>query len=184
MNTSKISVRYAKSIFELANEKNQLDRVYSDLQLVFAISKENVDFKAFFDSPIIKTSERAEFMKNVFGKHICELSLSLLLLIVAHRRESHIESICRRFEELYKQKKGIKTALLTTSISVNPAIEKEIQSIVNKLLNTEVQLTSKVNTALIGGFILKVEDKQFDASIANGLKTVKRQLLNANIDTK
>jgi F-type H+-transporting ATPase subunit delta len=103
------------------------------------------------------------------------------MLITQNKRETEIPGICRNFLELSRKEQNIKTAMLFTAAEINPSVIDKIKSIIEKELNTNVELSTKVNHDMIGGIILRVDDKQYDASVATQLKKIKQQLLNAEI---
>ena len=73
------------------------------------------------------------------------------------------------------------SAVITTATDLNPAIISEIQKQLEKQLNAQIELTRKIDSSLIGGFVLRIDDQQVDASIACQLKKVKEKLLQSEI---
>ena len=181
MDQSKITVRYAKAFFSLAREKNQLDSLKKDIELIFSLCNESSDFRLLLDSPVVKTSQKIKLIRSIFGKHIQPLSLKFLELIINNKRESHLPGICRNILSLYRQDQGVKTAVLTTAVEMGQPIISHIQTTLEKEFNAHVELSKLVDPKLIGGFVLRVDDRQLDASIASQLRKMKEKLLQSEI---
>ncbi len=181
MDQSAITVRYAKAFFSTAKEKNTLKTLKTDVELVLDVCNNSSDFILLLESPIIKTSKKAELISTIFKGKIDELSLKFLLLITTNKREVHIPGICRNFLGLTRKDQNIKSAVLTTATGIDTDTVGKIELLLAKELGAKVELTSQVNANLIGGMILRIEDKQYDASVATQLKKIKQQLLEAEL---
>lgn len=178
---SLIRVRYAKAFFQTAKEKNMLGKVKTDIETVFEVCNNSPEFVYLLNSPVIKSSKKADLMQIIFKTVVNELTLNFLKLIAHNKRETEIPGICRNFLELTRKEQNIKTATLTTAGEIDAAISQKIKAIIEKELDTTVELSTKVNPGIIGGMILRVEDKQYDASVATQLKKIKQQLLNSEV---
>ncbi len=177
MNDSKISVRYAKALFESALEKGVLEEARQDMLQLQQISKME-EFQYFLRSPVMKESEKRKLMNDIFESKAQALTMALLDLVLKNSRELFIPGIARYFEELYKKHKGIKSVVLVSASAMDDSIHEKIGKILKDTLNARVELSTKENDALIGGFIIRIDNQQYDASVANKLKTIKKQLLN------
>ena len=178
---SLIRVRYAKAFFQIAKEKNMLGQLKTDIETIFGICNNSPEFIYLLNSPVIKSSKKAELIETIFQTAVNQETLNFLMLITQNKRETEIPGICRNFLELSRKDQNIKTAMLFTAAEINPSVIDKIKSIIEKELNTNVELSTKVNHDMIGGIILRVDDKQYDASVATQLKKIKQQLLNAEI---
>ena len=181
MNQSKISVRYAKALFELALEKNKLDVVYSDITLVSQSLKDFVQFGLYLKSPVVKPSQKLALIKQAFTGNINDISLSFLGLLVQNKRENHLEDIIRRFFDVFREYKGIKSAVITTAAPLNDQMKEKFFALLSSIYKTGIELQVNSNPSIIGGFVLKVGDQQYDASVATGLKRMKTTLLTENL---
>jgi F-type H+-transporting ATPase subunit delta len=181
MDQSAITVRYAKAFFSAAKEKDILDILKTNIELVLEICNNSADFILLLESPIVKTSKKAELISTIFKGKVHELSLKFLLLITSNKREAHIPGICRNFLGLTRKGQNIKSAVLTTATEMNNETIDKIEVLMAKELGAKVELSSKVNPNIIGGMLLRIEDKQYDASVATQLKKIKQQLLEAEL---
>jgi F-type H+-transporting ATPase subunit delta len=177
MNESKISVRYAKALFESAKEKGLLDEVRKDILEVQVVSQ-IPEFNNMLTNPVIRESQKKSVLHSIFKNKIQALSLSLLDLVFKNGRESYIPGITRNFMDLYRKHKGIRSAVFTSARPVSDIIRKRVEDIIHKTLNAPIELKTQSDEELIGGFVIRLDDRQYDASVANSLKKIKKQLLN------
>lgn len=180
MNESKIAVRYAKAFFELAKEKNLVEKLRSDIDLVAGMCAQS-EFLLLVESPVIKTSRKLAIFNELLAKKMNKLSLNFMLMVVENKREIHLPAICRNFIDRYRAMKGVKSAKITTTEALDEKLEEKIKASIKKLFNTEVELICEENKELIGGFVLRVGDQQIDASVANKLKRIEREFLNTTL---
>ena len=177
MNDSKISVRYAKALFESAREKEVLDKVREDMeevQNIFLIP----EFQYLILTPVMKDIQKRNVLDKILGESLHPLTLSLLNMVFSNGRELFIQAIARNFIGLYKKNKGIKSATFTSAAPISEAMQAKVKKIIQKAVNSTIELEVEENKELIGGFVIRIDDQQYDASVANSLKEVKKQLLN------
>lgn len=179
MPNPRLAVRYAKSLIDLSMEKDQLEKVFADMQWLQSLCKGSKDFVNVLRSPIIKSDKKEKIIDAVAGGKIGELTLTFTKLLIRKNRESHLPEIISSFITQYKEHKHIYTVKLATatplSDELKDAIVKQIQS-VSKMKNIELETT--VKPELIGGFVLHAGDQLIDASIAYDLKEIARQFDN------
>jgi len=181
MDHSAIAVRYAKALFATAKEKGLLETLKTDIELVFDVCNESADFILLLESPIVKTSKKSKLISSIFKGKVNDLTLSFLLLIANNKREVHIPGICRNFLGLTRKDQNIKSALLTTASEINSESISKIVELLSKELNATIELSTKVKPEIVGGLILRIDDKQYDASISTQLKKIKHKLLESEL---
>jgi F-type H+-transporting ATPase subunit delta len=180
MNDSKISVRYSRALFHSALEKKILDEVNQDMILIGEICK-TPEMKEFLNSPIIVPSKKTGIFHNILKGHVEEITLSLIGLVVKNGRESFLPAIARVFIHETLRHKGITKSVLTTAVSVDAKVKKEITGMISKVFNTKAELEEVIDPDIIGGFILRVDDNYIDASVRNKLNKVKKELWRSAI---
>ena len=181
MDQSKINVRYAKAFFTLAKEKGLTLELRKDAGLIASVCETSSDFVLMLESPVVKTSQKAEALRRIFEGKVNVLSLNFLLLITQNKRENNIPGIFRHLDDLYRHEEGIKSAVVTTALPLNEAIVTQIQKILETEFKAKVELSQKVDERLLGGFVIRVEDKQYDASLSTQLKKIREQLLHTEL---
>lgn len=178
MSNFRIANRYAKSILDLGIEQNSLDDIYKDMVLLQeALS--NRDFKLFVKSPIIKGSKKQSVFKALFGDSLSNTTNLFFNLLAKKGRESELPEIATSFLHLYKKYKKVSEIKLTTAKALS---ESALNTIKAALLQSDatdqkVEITTEVNPDLIGGFVIEMEDKLYDASIAHKLRGIRKEFL-------
>ena len=169
-----VSVRYAKSLLGLSIEQGVLEKAYADMKTINAICKENKDFVLMLKSPIIKTDKKEAILKAVFDGKVDKITLAFLLVITNKKRESYIPAIAESFISQYKVSKKILTAVITTASGLDADLRSKVLDVVKNSMKSEVELVEKIDKNIIGGFILRVGDKQDDTSILRKIKNLNR----------
>ena len=183
MNESQISVRYAKALFQSASEKQILERVYEDMERLSDTCKLN-DFQNMLVLPYLQPSQKYNVVSSVLEKHISEISLSMIKLVITNKREIYLPGIAHNFRNLYRKAKRIRSATLITAQPVDDMARKGIRDLIKKAYDSEVELSSAVDQNVIGGFVLTIEDMQYDASVEATLRKIRKQLLQTRIENK
>src|SRR3972149_6195117 len=165
MKETRIAYRYAKSLLAMALEQGVGENTYIDMKNVSEICSQSKGLSLLLKSPIVKPDKKTDILREIFSNRLGKLSLSFIDIIIQKRRESYLEAIAREFQYQYKSHKNILTAIVTSAVGLDDKIRSEIMRIVRESSNAEVELVEKEDKELIGGFILRVGDKQVDASI-------------------
>ena len=183
MKETRIAIRYAKALFELSIEQKSLEQTNQDMILVRTVCLENKDFRLLLSSPIIKSDKKQSIMKSLFEEKLGKLSLAFLNIIAAKRRESFIEPIAEQFLAVYKEYKGMISATLTTATGADDQIRNTVKDLVRDFTKKEVDLVEEIKGEIIGGFILRFGQYQFDDSIRKKIMRLKREF-NINVYEK
>jgi len=173
-----VASRYAKSLLDLSVEKGQLEAVYADMLQVKSVCDSSKDFVNFLNSPIIKADKKIATMKAVFEGKLNAITSGFLTIVASKRRESVIPEMANEFIEQYRSHKNILTAVVTSANGLDAATKQKALDLVKSQLSGEVELVEKVDANIIGGFILKIGDKQLDKSVARQLSNMKKELTN------
>jgi F-type H+-transporting ATPase subunit delta len=177
-----VANRYAKSLMEIAIETNQLEAVRADMKLVEKVCNENREFVLFLESPVIKTDKKLIVLDSIFKSKISDTTLAFLSLIAKKHREMLINEIAKAFDEAYKHTKNIYTAVITSASGLDAMSKQKVLDLIKSQLNGEVELIEKVDATTIGGFVLKIGDKQLDKTVAHQLSNMKKQLLHKRLN--
>ena len=175
MNHSKISVRYSKALFQVAIEKNLLDKISADMLFISDLCK-LPEIKEVLESPIIIPSKKKAIFQSILEKDVEKVTLTLVTLLIKNGRESFLPAVARVFRDETLKYKGITETYLTTAVPVNDKIRKQISELISAEFNTKIELKENVDKEIIGGFVLKVNDYYMDACIRNKLRKIKKEL--------
>jgi F-type H+-transporting ATPase subunit delta len=184
MYNSQINIRYAKSLFLLAEEKNISDEIKKDVELILQWYEEYEDIKVVLEHPVLKPTKKYQILSDLLKDKVNAYTLSLLKLIIKNKRENHLKNICINFIDIYKKQKGIKTAVLTTAFELTRTHKSNIKKSIENIFSAEVELKTKVHKELLGGMLIQVDDKQLDLSVAGQVQKLRNQFLNIDFNNK
>jgi F-type H+-transporting ATPase subunit delta len=128
-------------------------------------------------------SKKTAIIHKTIGKNLEDLTLSLIDMVVRNGRESFLPAIAREFMRETKEHEGITESVLTTAVKVDNTVLKQISALVSDIFKTRVELKEVVDIDIIGGFILKIEDNYFDASVRNKLRKIEKELKSRTLTT-
>lgn len=173
MSITRIAVRYAKPLLELAEEKGTLEAVKSDMLGFTELCKANRDFVLMLKSPIIPHLKKAQILKSVFANKVNDLTATFFDIVARKNREQYLPEIAKEFIVLYNDKMGYQVATVTTPIALDSSEKEAFEKLVSDITGKKPLLTEKVDAALIGGYRLNLGDRQIDESISGQLKDLK-----------
>lgn len=185
MSVSRIAERYAKSLLEYAIESNSLEQVVDDVALLRK-SLESRDLFLLIKSPIIDTSKKRSIFSKLFDDKVGPVMRSFSDIIMRKGRENVLPEMLTSFDILHKIYQKVSTVTLTTAAPLSDEALSKISSTLEGSHSTQknVELETKVDPELIGGFRLEFEDKQYDNSIAAKLKELRNQFSKNNYQNK
>ncbi len=175
MKQSRATARYAKSLLEISEEKGLVDDAYNDMLFVRSVCVLNKDFSNLLKTPIVKTDLKISIINEIFHNKVNPLTLSFLILITKKKREGLLSAITSSFIALYKNKKNIKEVTITTAVSLDQELRQEVLRYVKGTSNSNIELIEKVDPRLVGGAVIRMDDKQLDTSISSKLKSLKQE---------
>lgn len=175
MQNPRLASRYAKSLVDLAAEKDQLEAVRADMQMLQQIVRSNRDVTNLLKSPIIKPDKKQKILAAIFENRISAITAAFINLLVIKGRESNLPEITTEFERQYNQLKNISKVKITTAVPIDAATLGAIRQKVEAGTDKKIELETVVEPDLIGGFVLETEDRLYDASVLRDLKDIRKQ---------
>ncbi len=174
-----VASRYAKSLLDLALEKNISEKVNSDMVQLSEICVESEDLITVLNNPTINSQKKSEVFTALFKGRVENESLDFINLITQNSRESLLPVIAQSFTKLYKKQNNIIDVELISAVALDDAAKSKIMDKVKSIYaDSTIEITEKIDESILGGFIVKIGDKQIDASIASQLSNLKNVLLN------
>ncbi|MFN2260562.1 MAG: ATP synthase F1 subunit delta [Psychroflexus sp.] len=168
--------RYAKATIELAIEAKTDKALYEDFISINATIQNNKSLKLMLSSPLIELSKKSAVLKEIF-KDSNDLILKLIDALAENNRIEILQMICEEYVNHYKTLNNIQNAQVVTAVPMNKVIETKVQNKIKEITGYTATLENQVDEKILGGFILKLNDLQFDASVSRSLSNFKRQLL-------
>ena len=176
MNQSIISTRYAKALMKVGVDNQCLDALKVDMELLGVTIKENPMFGQALDNPVVRPLQKRKVMIELLEKRVHPMTLNFINLVVRNRREIMLADVARDFIDLYEKAKGIKRAQVVSAIDMDNPSKQMLVHQLNVLFKADIQMTTEENPSLIGGFILRVDGMQYDASLSSALKRMQKTL--------
>ena len=175
MSVTRIATRYSTSLLDLAVEQNKLDRVLSDVRMLLK-GLENRELVLLVKSPIIHATKKISVLEAVFQDKMDELTMSFLRLITKKGREGYIQEIAESFIEQYRAHRNIIAVKVTSAVALS---DEKLEAIRKKIATSPdfkgtIEIKAEVDPSIIGGLIIEIGDKQYDASVAHQLDKLKK----------
>ncbi|MGY0407082.1 MAG: ATP synthase F1 subunit delta [Polaribacter sp.] len=180
MKDGRAALRYAKAILNLAKDTNSETVVNNDMLLIATTIEENSEFEVMLNSPIINIFDKIEVLNALFTGKVNNITLGLFHLLQDNKRIALLHSIAKQYVIVYDFLKHTQVAKVTTAVPLTKEVEKEVLDKVEALTGEKTNLENEINPAILGGFILRVGDLQYDASISNYLNELRREFDNSH----
>lgn len=175
MSGIRIASRYAKSLLDLCIERGQLDVVKIDMEMIDRAIEGNRDLRVMLASPVINTDAKVDILSRIFKGNVSDVTMSFVVLLTNKGREKLLPEVVNSFLSQVMTHRGITSAEVTSAIALDASSRQKVLDSAIKLAGGPVELIEKVDASLIGGFILKVGDKQLDSAISSRIKALKRE---------
>jgi F-type H+-transporting ATPase subunit delta len=174
MNYSKIAVRYAKALFDLAREQKSIDAVYEDMKVIDRLCA-MPEVKEIISNPVVPQKKRKEIIVALAGDGTNKLTGKFIELMFSHGRGDHLGAAARNYLDLTRHHRGIRQVTITTAVPVSGKIKEELAAVVTGVSNGKIEFIEQVNGAVMGGFILRVDDAYIDASVRTRLNRYRKE---------
>jgi F-type H+-transporting ATPase subunit delta len=181
MAEQRVSGRYAKSLIDLAIEQSKLEAIYADMLAFKSAIDANPALGLLFRSPIVQGDKKLAVIKKVFASSFNAMTISFMEIVIRKKREYYLPDIAIAFIGQYNDINKITTANVKTAVAVSDDVIAEVRAFIEKQTGKKVILETSVNPELIGGLVIQMEDKLYDASISGKLRKAKQELLNTYI---
>lgn len=172
------ALRYAKAVLDLAVDNKATGAVEKDMRSITATFADSKELRAMLSSPVIKGDTKKEALNAIF-KDGGEITKGLISTLTDNKRIGLLNEVAFKYLILNEDFKGEGVAYVTTAVPLTPELEKKVLQQVAKFTDDNVTIENKVDEGIIGGFILRVGDLQYDASVANKLSTIRREFTNS-----
>ena len=174
---SRAAIRYAKAILETAVSSGKANQVNDDMKSIINAVNSSTDLKDFLASPIITSEVKMNVLSEIFGSVQADTK-SLFRLLQENKRFEILEAIATQFNAQFDEMNGVEVAKVTTAFPITADIEAKILAKATSISTKKITIQNTVDPSIIGGFILRIGDKQYNASVSNRLQELKREFSN------
>ena len=171
---TRAAIRYAKAILSLASDQNAADAVNNDMKLIANTIAENNELEQVLKSAVVKSDVKKAALTQIFP-NINTISSGLFSILMSNKRIDILGDVATKYSQLFDELQGKEIAQVTTAIPMTNDLELKVLAKVKELTSKAVELENIVDESILGGFILRVGDKQYNASVANKLNKLKRE---------
>ncbi len=169
--------RYAKALFALAQERNVLDKIRSELHSFAAMLEENKEFADFFRSPENSRTAKCAAVEKIFQDRFSSLFFNFLLLIIQKGRHHAVPDVVRAFDELHDRHHRRARALAITAVPMDTKLADDLRDRLAKSMNMHIELENQVDPAILGGIVLNLDGKVLDGSVKQQLERLRQEFL-------
>ena len=169
---------YARSLFQVAREREQLDVIRDQLGVFVDALNESRDLQVFFFSPYFSTEEKKQGLHRLI-EGAEETFLNFLEALLERHRMPAIFRIRARYEELWEKENRLLPVEVTSAVELDEEIVKDIGDRIGEQTGRKVELSSHVDPDILGGIVLRVGNSILDASIRNRLNKLRKQVARA-----
>lgn len=174
---TRAAIRYAKAILDIAQANDNTANVNNDMLSIGASVKESKELKDFLLSPTVVSNVKLNALLEVFASAQNETK-SLFQLLLDNKRFEILHAIASEYNMLFDELNGIETAIVTTALPITSDLESKVLAKIKEFSNKKITIQNIVDPSIIGGFILRIGDKQFNASVASKLQSLKQEFSN------
>ena len=174
MTGTRAAIRYAKAILSVATDNQSSDKIQLEMNQIEHAIVSNPALNEALKSPVVKLSEKVGILDKVFNSFSAEMKL-LFQTLAQNKRIDLLEEISLQYKRLYDQLNNKEDATVTTAVPMTPAMEAKVTTKLKTLSSKEINLKKIVDETILGGFILRVGDQQYNASVSNQLNELKNK---------
>lgn len=175
MNDYRINISYAKALLMTADEMSAADKVAEDMRLVNAVCRENRVLTAVFANPVIRADRKAAIVGELFGNRCGEVSMAFLLFVVRKNRSVNLAGISDAYLSLYRESRGIVLTDLVTHQPTDENATATITEMVEKYTGKKVELHTRIDENMLGGFKLEFDHNMYDARLRTKLLKLRKE---------
>jgi F-type H+-transporting ATPase subunit delta len=174
---SRVAKRYAKAIFELSVEEKVFEVIEKELLQIENSIKDNSELKNFLGNPLVSHSKKGEIVEELFKGRVSELTYRFLVLVAKKGRLSVLSDIIDYFKRFALVYRNQVEGELVSAVSLSESQVGKIRKIIEDMTGKVVLFKEKVDADILGGFVVRVEDKLVDMSVRNNLEKMKKKLI-------
>lgn len=176
MKESRAAIRYAKAIFSLANESDMSLRVYEDMLFYIDLSSNEKSFSEMLANSVINIKSKHDIILSL-NNNTSALSKNLIGLLISNKRLSILVDVCNAYKSLYEKANNMTKAIVVTALPITDNIREAALLKINSISSKKVEINNIIDKNILGGFILRYDGKEYNASLSNKLQKIKKELI-------
>ncbi len=180
MSVHKITNRYAKSVIELAQENGVLEEIIENAKFFKEVAK-NRDFLNLLRNPVYKPATKLKVFSALFQNRVNKIFYRFIELVVRKNREGLLPLIMDEILIQYKSMQKITDIELTTASEMPDEFITELKNVLKKssLIDESMEINTHIDKSILGGFIIRIDDKLIDSSVKSKLKAIEKNIIES-----
>jgi F-type H+-transporting ATPase subunit delta len=174
---SRAAIRYAKAVLSLAQDKKATEDVQKDMQSIISTISDSAELRMVLNSPLIKSEVKLASLREIF-KNTGKITQKLFDVLIENKRVNLLDDVAKQYSVLFDRLNNTQVAKVTTAVPLDKGLSAKVLAKIKELTGNEATIENVIDESIIGGFILRVGDLQYNASIANKLTSLRRELSN------
>lgn len=167
-----VIIPYAKALFDAGLELDNINEISEDIHFIQDVFNSEDKLIQILSHPHINKNEKKALIKTILGENISEYALSFLYILIDKRREKSLFGIIEEFENLYDDYIGILRVVAVTAVEMEDSAKEKLANILHIKFNKEIKLTNEIDISILGGVLLKLDNKLMDNTILGQLKSM------------
>ena len=166
-----VTTPYAEAFLQVSEELNQTEDIVSQSKEILSLLKDSPELEKALASPILEKDSKKTIIVELFSGKINQSLLNLLKLLADRQRIGILVPILERFLELYRENSNIALATVTSAVELSEEQINLLSKKISAIAGTEkLELVTKTDSTLVGGFVASVGSKVIDASLASQIR--------------
>lgn len=183
MNTGMISTRYARAFYNFAKlQKNEND-VYEYIGQLIDILNNSENHRKILQHPLLTANQKKNYFDRVLQTEKIPVVKKFTDVVFENKREDLLLYIFLKYRDIYREDKHILAGKIITATTYNAQIESKFIEVIESATNGKLEIEKKLDSSIIGGFILEVDHYRWDASVSGQLKSLKKRFTEQNRKT-
>ncbi|WP_409343728.1 F0F1 ATP synthase subunit delta [Paenibacillus sp. MBLB4367] len=174
-----VAKRYARALFEVAREQNQIAQVEEELRSVLAVIRDNPDFGKLLQHPNIASAAKIDMVKEIFGGQLSDTVFNTLCLLLERRREDSLSFVLDAYIAIANETLGQANAVVTSPYALSDKEKEEITAQFGKLVGKKIRIENVIDASLIGGVQVQIGDRLYDGSLSGKLTRLQNSFSKA-----
>ena len=175
MKSTRIAFRYAKATLAYANENKFSDKVAKEMQELIELHESSRQLNGLLSNPFLPNTKKQSILRSIVPNP-SDVTQKLLSLLISNNRLFLLKEVAKSYINLLNEQQGELNATVISAIPLTQNLEKQIHDKLKDFSGKKIFLLNKIDKSLLGGFILKIGDMEFNSSLAYKLKTFKAKL--------
>ncbi|SHE80340.1 ATP synthase F1 subcomplex delta subunit [Tissierella praeacuta DSM 18095] len=174
-----VSNRYALALFEAGLDLEKTDEFNEELDFLNDVFEGENKLLQILHHPKISRSEKRDLIDKIFKNRVSQEIVNFLYILIDKRREGFILEIIDRYKELFNEHENIVEVVAITAVPMEEKAKTKLQKVLSNKLEKKIQLVNKVDTTIIGGVLLKLQNKQLDGTVKGQLESIGKAINGA-----